>query len=498
MGNSKPVAPASALLPARHASAVQTPPVYRPGVAGPAPVQARKANTPPVFRPPQSPPLLPSPPDRPASARPLALPSSPAPLLRQPAQVAHFHATPLQRKAPSELLAGEHLRTGILQLSRNRNRPKGGFRKAKWVREADAERAKHQAIKNFMEQRVAPWATQARIAELIDENMKDLKADPLLSEDDCYFRPSDLRIDSPSYQPQIGPGTTRFLGPNRSLVPNAEATAIHRSDLEIEMVGNVPHARVYSALWAEARANGDGKITHKDIHQSAETGKITIHTGRDQSEEGADEDASNPIMWLSGGQPLRQLKWFYKYKIEKHNPGAKPVVRSFLVPLSTWNAMSSNAVNERVAAKPGNERRPFNVDTAYGANQFGVRGDMLELLRNAAVPGSLKSYVGKRKHSLPEHGGAIHSIKDLHQQLGAPTTVAPHPIWVDKSLGKFVRTKKQHGLADTLLYYYGIWTGNENYIPQSKSKIPKARRHEQFKEFLAEQNLAIPADLVLP
>lgn len=491
MGNSRPVVPASALLPARGSRAVEPPPVYRPDRSRPLPVQARNAIAPPVFRP--------------------STPLPPPAFVRQPAPAVHLHALPIQRKAPAAPpSAGPLPEAGLLQLSRNRNRPKkGGHKKAKWVREADAaeaerrrladiEPAKLRAIKKFMEQQVAPWATQARIAELIDENMKDLKADALLSVQDTYMRPRDLRVDSPGYQPQIGPGATRFLGPSRSLVPDADPTAIHRSDLEIELVMGVPHARVYSSLWAEARANGDGKITHKDVHQAPDTGRITIHTGRDQSEEGADEDASNPIMWLSGGQPLRQLKWFYKYKIEKHNPGAKPVVRSFLVPLSTWNEMSRSAVNERVAAKAGNERRPFNVDTAYGANQFGVRGDMLELIRNAAVPGSLRSYVGKSGHSLAQHGGTIHSIRKLHEQLGAPVTDAPHPIWVDKQLGKFVRTKKQQGLADTLLYYYGIWTGNENYIPASKARIPKARRHEQFKAFLVEQNLAIPENLVLP
>jgi hypothetical protein len=191
---------------------------------------------------------------------------------------------------------------------------------------------------------------------------------------------------------------------------------------------------------------------------------IKIYTGRDQGEvdDEAEEDGSHPIMWLSGGQPLRQLKWFYKYQVEKYNPGAKPVVRSFLVPLSTWNEVSANAVNERVAVKPGNEARPFNVDTAYCANQLGVRGPMLERIRDAAVPNSLNSYVSDFSHSLAQHGGRVQHINALHKKLGAPTNAAPLPIWTDG--GKFTRTKKQHGLAETLLYYYGIWTGNEHYI----------------------------------
>jgi hypothetical protein len=456
----------------RQAASLQTPVVHPiPAVVRPVPplpiVQAKRTSTVAVS------PLVPR-----------ALPFVPASPAKFTAPTAPVHQTAV---------------ASVLQLSRNRNRPKQhGPKKSKWVRAADAEKAKHQAIKFFMEQRVAPWATQARIAELIDQNMKDLKADATLSERPGLMRPGALRLDVPGYQPQIGPGTTEFLGPNRSLVPAGEATAIHRSDLEIEMVGGEPHARVYTALWAEARANTDGKITHKDVHQDVGTGAITIHTGRDQSEEGADEDAANPIMWLSGGQPLRQLKWFYKYKIEKLNPGAKPVVRSFLVPLKIWNQMSADAVNERVAAKPGNETRPFNVDTAYGANQFGVRGPMLKLIRDNAVPNSLKTYVGKKKHSLPMHGGQIESVKKLHEQLGAPTNLSPMPIWTDSGLGKFVRTKKQHSLAETLQYYYGIWTGNENYIPASKLRVPKARRHEQLIAFLKEQKLEIPADLVLP
>ena len=205
-----------------------------------------------------------------------------------------------------------------------------------------------------------------------------------------------------------------------------------------------------------------------------------------------------PIMWISGGQPLRQLKWFYKYPVEKYNPGAMPVVRSFLVPLDIWNRISATAVNEEVARKPENKDKPFNVDTAYGANQFGVRGPMLELLRQNAKERSLLSYVGKREHSRKAYGGTIHGIGVLREKLGAPTAREPQPVWVDPKAGKFVRTGKQGSLADELMFYHAVWTGNDHFLPEKRRGIPKPRRHEMLRTFLQNQGTPLPVDYQLP
>ena len=371
-----------------------------------------------------------------------------------------------------------------------------GPRKAKWLREYES---KVQAVKTFMEKQVAPWATQARIAELINENMEDMVKDESISDEMTYLDPSKHRKYDSAYTPQIAPGNTRFLAPSRG--PGrieGEKTVVHRGDLEIEMHEGQPCVRVYSAIWAEARPNEKGRITHKDIHQDPKTGAIIVHTGRDQGEASGIEDEGKPIMWVSGGQPLRQLKWFYKYPLEKSNPGAKPVVRSFLVPLSVWNEMSSQAVNEESARKEGNEVRPFNVDTAYAANQFGIRGPMLEKFRSEAIRWSLISYTGDPSHSLNAYGGRVVGIKRLHKKLGAPLTAAPLPVWVDPEKGEFVRTAKQQSLANSLMLYYGIWTGNSNFIPKEKEKIPKERLHAIFKDFLAKNGLELPEGYRLP
>ncbi|MEP3386630.1 MAG: DUF4157 domain-containing protein [Reichenbachiella sp.] len=374
-----------------------------------------------------------------------------------------------------------------------------GKKQAKWLREYNF---KLDAVKSFMENRVAPWATQARISELINENMVEMKKDKTIPSSLTYLEPSKYRKADEQYTPQIAPGDSKFLAPSRSEGrEQGKSTVIHRGDLEIEMIGNKPCVRVYSALWAEAKPNEQGEITHKDIHQDTESGNILIHTGRDQGEkhESADEeDDKNPIMWVSGGQPLRQLKWFYKYQVEKNNPGAKPVVRSFLVPLDVWNIISSHAVNEESAKKQGSQDRPFNVDTAYGANQFGVRGPMLELLRAKAMPNSLVSYTGQKGHSSAHAGGTVQNIRELHKKLGAPLTKPPLPVWVDKDQGKFVRTAKQESNANTLMFYYGIWTGNKEFFPKDKVKIPNDRLHEMFKEFLKEHGLELPENYQLP
>jgi hypothetical protein len=220
-----------------------------------------------------------------------------------------------------------------------------------------------------------------------------------------------------------------------------------------------------------------------------------VYTGKDQGEAAeAEEDERHPIMWLSA-EPLRQLKWFYKYPVEKNNPGAKPVVRSFLIPLELWTSISREAVSEDDArAHPD---KPFNVDTAYGSNQFGVRGPLLEEIRQQASAGSLISYVGNKSHSLPGLGGDVRRVKELHEDLGAPTAVAPTPIWVDPELGKFVRTKHQGGIANELSFYNAVWQGNEWLMPDDMRRIPRPRRHEMLRRFLEENGLTLPEEYTL-
>jgi hypothetical protein len=372
---------------------------------------------------------------------------------------------------------------------------RGGVRKAKWLQEYEAQVA---AVKKFMNDVVGPWATQARIAQLIDENMQDLQGDQTVTEELKTLEPHRLRKPN-SVNPQIAPGRSSLLAPSRSpgRLPNT-TSVIHRGDVEIEMVEEVPYVRVYTALWAEARANKQGEITFKDVHQHPQTKQITIYTGRDQGEDvNEHEDEKMPIMWISGGQPLRQLKWFYKYPVEKYNPGARPVIRSFLIPLKVWNEISAAAVNEESAGKPENKDKPFNVDTAYGANQFGVRGPSLDKLRNSARPGSLVSYVGDASHSLSQHGGHVVGIKRLHKKLGAPMPQKGLPIWVDPVVGKFVRTRNQRTLANDLMFYYAVWTRNDHFLPDDKKRIPKQRRHEMLRKFLEEQGVPLPENYSL-
>ena len=467
----------------------QTHPTYSGDVAA-VQARARTAGPPPVYRPQQQ-----------AHVAPLKDPTSPGRFAANPTKLQTATAPSVYRPHVSSL----NLLTGVLpvlQLKKEafrkwdvkRSDRRGGIRKAKWLREYESNLA---AVESFMRDRVAPWATQARIAELVDRNMKDLKADSSIKEGHTYLKPSEHRIDDPSYTPQIAPGDTTFLAPNRSASPGGKTNVIHRGDLEIEMFNGIPHARIYTSLWAEALPNADGKITHKDVHQDAGTGAISIYTGRDQGEQGAKEDneddAKMPIVWFSGGQPLRQLKWFYKYPVEKYNPGAKPVIRSFLVPLDVWNRISIDAVNEDSARVDGNSSKPFNVDTAYGANQFGIRGPSLELLRESAVPRSLISYVGDQRHSQRSVGGTVRNIRSLHDKLGAPRSEPPMPIWVDPKVGKFVRTGQQQSLANSLMFYYGLWTGNEEFIPVDKRSIPVTKRRELLKQFLAEHGLELPA-----
>lgn len=357
-------------------------------------------------------------------------------------------------------------------------------RRAKWLRERDQQ---IEDVKRYMNETVAPWATQARIAAIIAADREELRRDATISDAAAYLRPHLLRTGS---NPQIAPGHVSFLAPTRSESSQHEdGDVIHRGELEIEIHQGVPCVRVYSALFAEAAPSRDGTVRHKDVHQSSVTGEISIHTGGDGS-------GTKPIMWVSGGQPLRQLKWFYKYPAERNNPGARPVIRSFLVPLEVWDEISREAVNEDMA--PQHENSPFNVDKSYGANQFAVRGPSLELLRKFAVAGSLISYVGNPSHARKKLGGEIRSIEVLHRNLGAPMTKSPLPIWIDEQRGEFADKGHQAGMADTLMFYYGVWTGKEEFIPRKFLRTPKARRHQLLREFLAQQGHPLPVGYSLP
>ncbi|MBE2316560.1 hypothetical protein DVA67_011275 [Solirubrobacter sp. CPCC 204708] len=465
-----------------------------------------------------------------ADLEPTRRPADPPPDTRRE-QLSPEAMLALQQSAGNQA-AVARLRADRAQISRNGNHHNkwdqkrsdrtGRPHKAKWLREQDAikarekkeRNAKVRAVRRFMERQVAPWATQARIGQLINTNFEEMKADDSLKGDAKTLQPSQHR-SADSTDPQIAPGDTQFLAPNKS-----GDTAIHRGIVGIEMVEGVPHVRVYSALWAEARPDKTGKITHKDVHQDPETGAIAIHTGRDQGE---DKDASkaeaaskHPIMWLSA-EPLRQLKWFYKYPIEKFARGAKPVVRSFLVPNELWLEISGAAVSEDEATEKGNEDKPFNVDTAYGSNQFGVRGPLLDKLRSLAAKNSLVSYVGDMSHSKPEFGGNIQHVDALHQQLGAPTNTPPKlkplhsqqgsagnpiwataPIWVDPDMGKFARTASHGTFADALSIHYATWVGKDALLPDAYSKVPKPRRQDMLREFLTKNGHELPEDYALP
>lgn len=217
----------------------------------------------------------------------------------------------------------------------------------------------------------------------------------------------------------IGRPGVAYPGPTRLEVHGSHHT-VHRGEFEIETVAGRHHVRVYTAVVNPASfdmTNPDHPTSpFKDIQQDPNTGKLNISTG------------SNAQLWAGAGRPQRALQWLAKYEhtdggrpIDPRRPDAlkRPVLRSFLVPLDTFNKITSGAT---VEGAPGStsKKDTYNVDQRGEPNQFGIGGDHLAELVKHAEPGSLVSYPANSTapfdHS--ELAGRITPAADLYQRLG--------------------------------------------------------------------------------
>ncbi|HEX6343746.1 hypothetical protein [Umezawaea sp.] len=162
---------------------------------------------------------------------------------------------------------------------------------------------------------------------------------------------------------------------------------VNRGEFEIETIAGRHQVRIYTAVVnpQTITPDADGKPTSqwKDIQQDPKTGDLTFSTGK----------GDGPL-WAGAGRPQRALQWLTKYehtdggKPDLQNPSIikRPVLRSFLVPLDTFNKITTETKIEGVAGPT------VNVDQRGEPNQFGIGGDHLaELIKNAE-PGSLTSY----------------------------------------------------------------------------------------------------------
>ncbi len=244
-------------------------------------------------------------------------------------------------------------------------------------------------------------------------------------------------------------------------------TAIHRGEFEVETIAGRHHVRIYTAVVNPADLRG-AKPEFKDVQQDPESGALTIAKG------------GNAVLWAGAGRPLRALQWLEKYDLAEGRgksvqPGGKvnqPVLRSYLVPLDTFNKITSAAIPE-TATVEDSVPPTYNVDTRGEANQFGIGGPQFDALIAHAEPGSLISYPANPAEPFDhqEQAGRIVSPAELQQRLGLDPDFRSDALgkdndpwfsWATKNDGsldaKFLNdAHRLHDLATRLREHHLTW-----------------------------------------
>lgn len=231
----------------------------------------------------------------------------------------------------------------------------------RWARRAADDARYRQQFKDlhrFVEEVIGPWATQARISQLIAEDFDEMALDRGIKAGAQKI--SFQKYASASGTPQVGHAPFVQLAPSRVKPQGHHGgggnNVIHRGLTEQEFWHGGPAVRIYVTVFAEVQVAANGLTPYKDVHQNPRTGQITIYTG----------NQANPILWVNIGQPLRALKWLEKYKVEKR-PGARPVIRSFCLPVADFVRISRAAIPEhaRAWAARCSPRRCCAIDWAF-------------------------------------------------------------------------------------------------------------------------------------
>ncbi|KAL3847757.1 hypothetical protein ACJMK2_018651 [Sinanodonta woodiana] len=181
---------------------------------------------------------------------------------------------------------------------------------------------------------------------------------------------------------------------------------IHRDMMEAYYVEDRTYIRIYMAVYDDK----GGYPKHKDIWQDSE-GHIVIYP-------------SNDRLWVGFGTPRRQLEFAYKYRNQVKSENNSPLIRSFLVDSKVVISIVENAVPEQFSANAFD----INVDQAKSPNQFGLRQQSTELLRQNALSGSLVTYYmdeASLVNTNTETWGKVKSIKDLTESLAYPDPDVP-------------------------------------------------------------------------
>ncbi|CAM2069461.1 USP domain-containing protein [Sulfidibacter corallicola] len=211
---------------------------------------------------------------------------------------------------------------------------------------------------------------------------------------------------------QVGAPGWGYLGPSKTGANDEHV--MNRGIAEIVMIGDTPYTPVYMSVYSDALTAS--KPGYKDFGQD-EDGRILIHTGNKNQDEST--------LWVSMGRPQRQVKWLENYSRSGDIKGDQnqPLIRSFLLPLSVANQISADAITEHNSSGTGKD---MSVDKHYEANQYGiVNPRSLELMRQYALPGSLKTYTDGSIEKQPQNWGEVVPVSDLRMKLGVPDANIP-------------------------------------------------------------------------
>jgi hypothetical protein len=139
----------------------------------------------------------------------------------------------------------------------------------------------------------------------------------------------------------------------------------------------------------------------------------------------------------------------------------------------------------------------INVDRHDEANQFGVKGVDIDILRQDAVPGSLITYARYPEEMSRERGsesGKIQSTTVLRDKLGVPKKELSSSPWLSGE--HFADTSKLEANADKLAMYYSTWLkskdpkfNEESLLAKNLIKIPITVREKMLAAFLKENGV---------
>lgn len=250
-----------------------------------------------------------------------------------------------------------------------------------------------------------------------------------------------------------------------STVLGGDRKVVHRGEFEVETVRGEHYVRMYTAVLDPAVRSSD----FKDVHQNPD-GTVEVFAGR-----------SGQTFWVGGGRPMRAVQWAAKYEHDTNRTGdMQPVLRSFLVPLKTFNQVSREATVEALSK---DNSLAVNVDQAGDTNQFGLRGEHFEQMRVNALKGSLVTYApGGKDYKLPDLAGRREDISDLYVRLGLSPDFDSSALgrendpWFTWSKdGKYFRNDpgQLRALAKTLGEHYHTWKGSpEAFFNPRTDSVP--------------------------